>query len=271
MPIKLVASLLLITLLPACSPSRVEHGPLRLRVLSYNIHHGRGADGVIDLERIAGVINRVKPDLVALQEVDRATRRSNGINQAAKLGELTNMHHYFAQAMPYQGGGYGEAILFSTKSASLRTKTIPLNAKPNQEPRAVAIGEFTASSPDSRMIIFGGTHLCHQSSETRLAQINQINKALFENPRQAYILAGDYNFEPDSPPYQALTKAGWADAAATFDNPKSTYPANNPNRRIDYVFVHPAQAWRVISVQVLDESIASDHRPLLVELEYRQP
>jgi len=79
--------------------------------MTYNIHHGRGADGEINLERIAEVITRAKPDLVALQEVDVKTRRSGGVDQAAKLGELTGMSHFFAEAMPFQGGGYGNAVL----------------------------------------------------------------------------------------------------------------------------------------------------------------
>ena len=67
-------------------------GPAReLRVLSYNIHHGRGTDGAIDLPRIARVIAATRPDLVALQEVDRGTGRANGVDQADALGELTGL------------------------------------------------------------------------------------------------------------------------------------------------------------------------------------
>src|SRR5215213_2148229 len=47
-----------------------------ITVLTYNIHHGAGGDGKVDIGRIAEVINRVKPDLVALQEVDRKTNRT---------------------------------------------------------------------------------------------------------------------------------------------------------------------------------------------------
>ena len=48
-----------------------------LRVLTYNIQHGAGADGIVDLERQAEVIQRLKPDLVALQEVDDRTQLPN--------------------------------------------------------------------------------------------------------------------------------------------------------------------------------------------------
>ncbi len=47
-----------------------------LELMSYNIRHGVGMDGVLDLERIAEVINRERPDLVALQEIDRNCTRS---------------------------------------------------------------------------------------------------------------------------------------------------------------------------------------------------
>ncbi|MEM6505923.1 MAG: endonuclease/exonuclease/phosphatase family protein, partial [Planctomycetota bacterium] len=85
------------------------------------------------------------------------------------------------------------------------------------------------------------------------------------------IVAGDFNFTPDSVPYQALIDAGWVDTAAAFGDPKPTYPSKTPRIRIDYVFVRPAERWRVLNVQVLDEPAASDHAPVLVELEYIQP
>ena len=52
-----------------CSTSHAEDA-LSLRVVTYNIHHGVGVDGKLDLNRIAEVIRAAKADLVALQEVD---------------------------------------------------------------------------------------------------------------------------------------------------------------------------------------------------------
>ena len=262
----LFAAVLLTAFLPGCSTAPEEPAPLRLRVLTYNIHHGRGADGVIDLDRLADIIKRAEPDLVALQEVDVKTRRSGGMDQAARLGDLTGMHHYFAEAMPFQSGGYGEAILSKTKLHPNVTGTIALAAGEGQEPRSVAI---TESDPwDGQIVVFAGTHLCHQSTETRLAQVRQINKEVAWYQNILVILAGDFNFTPESKPYQAMINAGWVDTAAAFGDPKPTCPAHNPTMRIDYVFVRPAKRWRMIDVQVLDEPIASDHVPVLVVLEY---
>ena len=75
-----------------------------LRLVAYNIHHGEGMDGKLDLERIARVIAAEKPDLVALQEVDKGCKRSGSIDQAAKLAEFLKMDHRFGKFMDYQDG-----------------------------------------------------------------------------------------------------------------------------------------------------------------------
>jgi endonuclease/exonuclease/phosphatase family metal-dependent hydrolase len=79
--------------------THAEPTTVQVRVLSYNIHHGAGTDGELDLPRIANVIRRLKPDLVALQEVDKKTQRSRGVDQAAELGRLTGMHAVFGKAI----------------------------------------------------------------------------------------------------------------------------------------------------------------------------
>jgi hypothetical protein len=40
--------------------------------------------------------------------------------------------------------------------------------------------------------------------------------------------------------------------------------------RGDYVLFHPADTWRVLESTILDERVASDHRPVLVVLEYEE-
>ncbi|HUG27420.1 MAG TPA: endonuclease/exonuclease/phosphatase family protein, partial [Gemmatimonadales bacterium] len=85
--------------------------PVTLRVVSYNIRHGRGMDGEVNLERTAAVLRQLTPDIVALQEVDNRVTRSGGEDQAAVLGGLLGMEHAFGSFMDYQGGQYGMAIL----------------------------------------------------------------------------------------------------------------------------------------------------------------
>lgn len=269
--------LLLVCLVPftACHtsapPQTMPAEPLRLRVLTYNIHHGEGTDGKLDLERIAEVIKQANPDLVALQEVDRETQRTNRVDQAARLGELTEMPHYFAQAMPYQGGGYGNAMLSKTSDYLAYGETIPLKSPPDHEPRSVGIAEIDPWGEDEPIVVFATTHFSNETGATRYFQAKQLTKDIIFSPWRTAIFAGDFNFTPGSDPYNELIKTGWVDTAAAFGNPQPTSPAGNPRSRIDYIFVRPADRWRVIDVQVLDEPIASDHRPVLVELEYVVP
>src|SRR6202165_2432600 len=71
-PVWICASLLLL----AASARGYQALPTTLRVLTYNIHHGEGTDGRFDVPRLAEVIKSVRPDLVALQEVDEGTERA---------------------------------------------------------------------------------------------------------------------------------------------------------------------------------------------------
>jgi endonuclease/exonuclease/phosphatase family metal-dependent hydrolase len=90
-----------------------------LTVMTYNIHQGRDAGGVLDLDRIADVIRSQQPDLVALQEVGRHwSADSDFRDQPAELGRLLGMESVYGANLdrdpPKQGAPrrqYGTAIL----------------------------------------------------------------------------------------------------------------------------------------------------------------
>ena len=82
-----------------------------LRIVSYNIRHGRGMDDQVNLTRTTEVLRRLEADLIGLQEVDDRVRRSGGVPQADSLGASLGMHAAFGAFMPYQGGHYGLGIL----------------------------------------------------------------------------------------------------------------------------------------------------------------
>jgi endonuclease/exonuclease/phosphatase family metal-dependent hydrolase len=82
-----------------------------LRVMTYNIHVGVGMDKKLDLQRIADVINKEKPDLVGLQEVDRGVKRTEGKDEIAELAAMTKMEFAFAPNLDYRGGNFVTAHL----------------------------------------------------------------------------------------------------------------------------------------------------------------
>ncbi len=234
----------------------------RVRILTYNIQHGDGTDGRIDLPRIAKVKKEVSPDLVALQEVDKNTTRSKGVDQAAEPGGLTGLHVMFGKAMNYAGGEYGEAILSRLLPADVHVHNLPFVQ--GCEPRA-ALSARIRLGDGGPELLFVATHLEHAHSELRLSQARALTALPILKDHSPMILAGDLNDVPDSPPVKALLEQ-WTDATA--DRPEPTWPSRVPTKKIDFVLFRPATAWRVVEKRVVDESLASDHRPLLAVLEW---
>ncbi|MCK4871756.1 MAG: endonuclease/exonuclease/phosphatase family protein [Phycisphaerales bacterium] len=233
-----------------------------IRIVTYNIHHGEGTDSVFDLERIALVISALNPDLVALQEVDRATRRSQGVDQAADIAKLTKMHVTYGKAMDYAGGAYGVAILSRWPIEHVSNHPLPFAG--GREPRTALAAHVT--TPGIGELVFVCTHLQHNSEDDRLAQAHELN-ALFAPPDvdSTIVLTGDFNAQIGSDPMNELL-ARWVDTSA--DSPAPTWPSDEPNVRIDYVLYRPGGSWRVLETRVIEEAIASDHRPLLVTLQW---
>jgi endonuclease/exonuclease/phosphatase family metal-dependent hydrolase len=229
-------------------------------VLSYNIHHGRGLDGEIDLPRIAEVIKRLDPDIVALQEVDVRTERASGVDQADVLGRLTAMEKLFVPAMRYRGGLYGEALLTKLPVLNVRKHSLPVPM--GGEPRAVLDAELRLGDGLSSITVLA-THLCHEFEENRSASTEFIDRFLTADDARPFLLLGDLNARPESLPMQKL-RGRWQDAFAK--RPAPTFPSMEPDRRIDYVLFRPENRWEVIDQQVIVGEDASDHCPILVTI-----
>lgn len=233
---------------------------LRLRILSYNIHHAEGVDGKLDVPRIAQVILSVDPDLVALQEVDKNTIRTGKVNQDIELSRLTKMNCVFGSNITFQGGQYGNAIL--SKFPIIKNKNFLLPNVDSGEQRGLLQSQIQISNKEN--VLFFSTHLDHRRSDTeRLASAKAINQIISLDNKSPAILAGDFNDVPDSPTLKELGKV-WLRS-----NKKilRTIPASKPSRQIDYIFVQPKERWKIIESQVLDEDIASDHRAIFSIIE----
>ena len=249
--------------------------PAEIRVVTYNIHHGEGVDGKFDLERIAKLLKAEKPDIVALQEVDQKTRRSGGVDQPAELARLTGMKVIFGRNIDFEGGGYGTAVLTNLpvrSSESVKLKSYYPPTKENAEQRGVQVVEL--GDKDEPGIVFMGTHLDYrQPEDERMNSALTINELARKRPNEPAIIAGDFNAMPDSAAIHEFEKE-WTIAGGSGEakqsEPMLTFPAEKPDRRIDYVMYRPANRWKVVEVRVLDEPVASDHRPVLTVLR-REP
>ena len=90
------------------------------RLMSYNIHHGEGMDGKIDIERIGKLIIDINPEVVGLQEIDSVVVRSGNIDILQLLSEETGMYATFGYSILHDGGKYGNGVLTWEKPLAIK-------------------------------------------------------------------------------------------------------------------------------------------------------
>ncbi len=237
-----------------------------LTVMTYNIHHAApptGGDSIIDIPQIASAINEVKPDLVALQEIDVHTRRSGKeMDEARKLAQLTGMQAYFTKTLDYDSGQYGIAVLSRFPLEDSIGYLLPIATGVREETRAVCI--IKVSLPGDQPLYFASTHL-GLSKETRLLQAGRIS-TIIQNLQEPVILGGDFNSTPGSETINKLSS--FMQRSCTSDC-ASTFPYDQPREKIDFVFYTSPDRLKPIDQNVLTEFRGSDHLPVVVRFKIR--
>ncbi|MBI0295824.1 endonuclease/exonuclease/phosphatase family protein [Streptomyces sp. PRKS01-29] len=237
-----------------------------LRVATFNIHHGASPADVLDLDRVARVIQAMRVDVVGLQEVDRFWKRSGFIDQPAWLGERLGMHHAFGANLdldPEEPGRprrqYGTAVLSRPPIRSWTNTPLPL--VPGHEQRGLLQAELDVHGT---RVDFAVTHLQHDDSQERERQSARIVELLGSSPERT-ILVGDLNATFETPEIRTLTDVlddVWPRAGA---GDGFTYDSVNPHARIDFVL--PSRDLRPLTAQVCTaDPEASDHLPVVTDL-----
>src|SRR5665648_396979 len=135
-----------------------------VRILTFNVRNGRGMDDRTDYDRVANVIFAIHPEVVALQELDSVTIRSNGVDVLKAIAEKCEMNYFYGASIPYQGGKYGIGIL--SKETPLKTTFFPLPG--TEEKRGLLMAEF-------KEYIFFCSHFSLTEAD-RVASVQLINK-----------------------------------------------------------------------------------------------
>lgn len=222
-----------------------------IKIMSYNVRNCKGLDNTIDYKRVSDIINRVNADVVALQELDSATERSNKIVVLQELAKQTKMIPTFRASISYQGGKYGIGIL--TKEKPLKTEEISLPGK--EEKRSLLVVELTH-------YVICCTHWS-LTREDRIASVDLINKIAVKYSKPVF-LAGDLNAEPGSAEIKNLEQ----DWQILSDPKQPTIPANDPKKCIDFILAKKDFKYEFKSIKsiVENEPVASDHLPVWVEI-----
>jgi endonuclease/exonuclease/phosphatase family metal-dependent hydrolase len=257
-------SLMAMTLLMlGCHSGRTQE-PQTFRVMSYNIHHGEGTDGKIDLQRIADLIKREKIDVVGLQEIDRGVERSARRDLIQELSEMTGMEFYFDRNIFYQGGQYGNAVL--TRFPVVRKENTHFKMLRPQEQRGIL--QLTLNV-HGRTLIFMDTHIDYRPDDAeRQMNVREIRDLVGSYKNLPLILCGDFNSTPDSRIYEEVKE--FVDDVWTRigEGPGLTFPSDVPEKRIDYIWCSktanllPLKTW-------IPHSNASDHLAVVAEFELR--
>ena len=236
--------LLLLILTPVCALQAQQWGDL-VHAMSYNVRHCAGMDDQVNVSRVSRVIRTEDPDIVAVQELDSMCTRSGSVYQLQQMSVLTRLKPTFAKAIPFGGGSYGVGIL--SKVLPLSVKRVPL---PGKEPRVLLICEFET-------YVFACTHL-DLVEENRMASI-PIILAEAERFDKPFIMAGDWNDAPTTNFMKELRKSFKPMNMAFLP----TFPADKPTTCIDYIAYYiPNGQVRVGTSKVINEPLASDHRPI---------
>jgi len=269
----LIAATACLVILSGCSSSRSAGSVTRIRVMTWNIHHAEGLDKKVDLERIAKLIQSERPDVVALQEVDRGVERSGKIDMITKLADLTDMTYAFGKTIEYQHGDYGNAFL--TRFPILEERNDLFRMIRQGEQRGLLQLVLDVKGDE---VVVAATHFeSGRNDSARFASAGELAATMQKYSSRPVIVCGDFN---DSPESRTLTQLSvqfsdsWREVS---QDSGFTFPSNAPRERIDYIFMlhnskpdsaSAAMVLRPVSARVLQSS-ASDHLPYTVEFEIR--
>ncbi len=230
-----------------------------ISIMTYNIHHGANASGKPTLDSLGKFLRASQVDVIGLQEVDSVCNRSGQVDQPAILGAISGLDHYFTRHFAYQGGAYGQGLLSALPVSGIRNFRLPVY--PLEEGKDVSVLLADILVEENKQFTIGVLHLDYRSAESRMHQIEILIASLADI--RNLVLIGDFNARPDSPEMKRLgTEFEWLTASHD-----PSFPAVNPNRRIDFVMVRKDCEIRILSEAIVDVPF-SDHLPVISTLRF---
>lgn len=251
----------------------------RLRILTFNIAHGRGLTPIqgftrgrklrLNLQRISRLIERLQPDIVALQEIDQNSLWAGSFDQLEYL-RLNTGYRYSVFGINNRREGllnlsYGNAIL--SRHPILESENIVFGES--------LVGEkgflYTEIDVEGRRLPVMNLHLDYRSRVHRFRQVERVMDYITSkhHHRRTHwhippIVCGDLNNSATSADATAELMRYFSLHGGYSLHPRSaaTFPSPLPKRALDFVMLPPA--CRDVSSKVI-RSLLSDHRPVVVE------
>jgi endonuclease/exonuclease/phosphatase family metal-dependent hydrolase len=278
-----------------------------MKIVTWNIQWGLGADGRVDLARIASDARGLADfDVLCLQEVSDnfpTLRGNDGRNQFAALAALFPGFAAVegtALDVPDGSGGrrrFGNMILSRLPVGEVLRHALPWEADGTRNmPRLLLEAVIEGAAGPVRVMT---THLEYSSDLIRRAQVEAVREAhrmacdRVGRPREdgpgtyvrqpssrAAVLTGDFNMRPEDPTRRRLSAPmpngapplvdAWESINGAAPHPVSANrydPTYGPPQCLDFVYVSADLAPRLRKIVYDQASQASDHQPVLIEIE----
>ncbi|MDO4543416.1 MAG: SH3 domain-containing protein [Clostridia bacterium] len=162
---------------------------LSYTMCSLNVHNmGSGSR----IEEIAHIITLANVDIVCIQEVDKGTRRVDGMDCTKELAAVLGYPYYsFSHATGYEGGSFGTAII--SRYPIIEAHTFPLDVAQGKERRSLGYAKILLEN--GAVSVFN-THLCPSSMCFKSINLASLQYELQASGVEVYTVAGDFNCSP---------------------------------------------------------------------------
>lgn len=221
-----------------------------LRVLTYNVRSLRD-----DAAAVSRVIRDARPDIACIQEAPRFFRWRS---KCAALARRSGM------VIVTGGRDAGANLVLSTLGVdAVATRDVLLSKNRGYHQRGVAMARLRHEGTTFTVV---GTHLDGGSQPHQIGELHRALDAFA--PDGPAIVAGDINATPGMPGWIELAGRGSDAFAVAGTGDGFTSNVTKLTRRIDGIFPDAGITVRsATTIDTPDVRIASDHLPVLAELE----
>lgn len=230
-----------------------------VRIATFNVHHCAPPSGWARLATVARVVSAMRPDVMAVQELDRGMRRSLWRDQARRLADANGHQLVFSQTLQRDAGAYGIALVSRWPITDVEVLSLPRDRGRERRVAQLAL----IHPPGEERFLMVGTHLQNErafggAAPHAMSQLAVLLERVHERAGtdgvSMVVVAGDLNTDRAGTAFEAAGYS-WAPSSPTF-------PALRPRRHIDWIAVRGGspRLWEVPTTRV------SDHRPLVVEV-----
>ena len=227
-----------------------------LRLATFNILHGATTkEGAGDPEAVAEACASLDAEIIALEEVDKGTRRSGYADMAAIAAQACGMEVIFAPAMVIDEGQLGNALLIRGDIQDAKVLRLPRSnwLRGRGWPRNAILANVRVGE---REISVAGAHLS-PPQDVSWKQLDKVARALMRQP-EPQVLMGDFNRTSE----QVFTHPA-CKGLGLIDSVEPTYPTRKPLKRIDHIAVNGLKAMATKTHQFP----FSDHLAVVAEVE----